>query len=91
MICTWINGYHIRIQPNISSKEALHFLLEWIRREPGNKLITKTRLFIVPGYQFKIVKGLITNFHQPSFHIINARGRIYRIGMEKRIQVGVRK
>ncbi|HEV3221914.1 MAG TPA: S-adenosylmethionine:tRNA ribosyltransferase-isomerase [Puia sp.] len=51
--------------PNISSKEALHFLLEWIRREPGKKLITKTRLFIVPGYQFKIVKGLITNFHQP--------------------------
>lgn len=51
--------------PNISAKEALHFLLEWIRRKPGNKLIAKTRLFIVPGYQFKIVKGLITNFHQP--------------------------
>jgi len=51
--------------PNISSKESLHFLLEWIRREPGKKLITKTRLFIVPGYQFKIVRGLITNFHQP--------------------------
>ncbi|HTB24085.1 MAG TPA: S-adenosylmethionine:tRNA ribosyltransferase-isomerase, partial [Puia sp.] len=36
-----------------------------IGHKPGNKLITKTRLFIVPGYQFKIVKGLITNFHQP--------------------------
>lgn len=52
-------------RPYISAKDALHFLLEWIRREPGNKLITKTGLFIVPGYQFKIVKGLITNFHQP--------------------------
>ncbi len=58
----WIPYTHT---PNISAKEALHFLLEWIRRKPGNKLITKTRLFIVPGYQFKIVKGLITNFHQP--------------------------
>jgi S-adenosylmethionine:tRNA ribosyltransferase-isomerase len=51
--------------PNIKAKEALHFLLEWIRFKPGKKLITKTRLFIVPGYQFKIVNGLITNFHQP--------------------------
>ena len=51
--------------PNIKAKQALHFLLEWIRFKPGKKLITKTRLFIVPGYQFKIVNGLITNFHQP--------------------------
>jgi S-adenosylmethionine:tRNA ribosyltransferase-isomerase len=58
----WIPYTHT---PNISAKEALHFLLEWIGHKPGNKLITKTRLFIVPGYQFKIVKGLITNFHQP--------------------------
>jgi S-adenosylmethionine:tRNA ribosyltransferase-isomerase len=58
----WIPYTHV---PNISAKEALYFLLEWIRREPGNKLITKTRLFIVPGYHFKIVDGLITNFHQP--------------------------
>jgi S-adenosylmethionine:tRNA ribosyltransferase-isomerase len=58
----WIPYTHT---PNISAKEALHFLLEWIKREPGNKLITKTSLFIVPGYHFKIVDGLITNFHQP--------------------------
>jgi S-adenosylmethionine:tRNA ribosyltransferase-isomerase len=51
--------------PNITAKEAMHFLLEWIRFKPGKKLITKTRLFVVPGYQFKIVNGLITNFHQP--------------------------
>jgi S-adenosylmethionine:tRNA ribosyltransferase-isomerase len=25
----------------------------------------KTQIIIVPGYQFKIVNGLITNFHQP--------------------------
>jgi S-adenosylmethionine:tRNA ribosyltransferase-isomerase len=39
--------------------------LEWILRQPEKKIITKTQLFIVPGYQFKIVYGLITNFHQP--------------------------
>jgi S-adenosylmethionine:tRNA ribosyltransferase-isomerase len=50
---------------DISAEEALLYLLEWIRREPEKKLNTKTQLFIVPGYQFKLVRGLITNFHQP--------------------------
>jgi len=45
--------------------EALHFLLEWVGQQPGKKLVSKTQLFIVPGYPFKIVRGLITNFHQP--------------------------
>ena len=50
---------------DISPPEALHYLLKWIRRQPEEKLITKTQLFIVPGYSFKMVQGLITNFHQP--------------------------
>jgi S-adenosylmethionine:tRNA ribosyltransferase-isomerase len=54
-----------RQSADITPAESLHLLLEWVRKEPGEKLLTKTRLFIIPGYQFKIVKGLITNFHQP--------------------------
>jgi S-adenosylmethionine:tRNA ribosyltransferase-isomerase len=50
----------------MSAERALHFLLDRVRREPGQKLITKTQLFIVPGYPFKIARGLITNFHQPN-------------------------
>jgi S-adenosylmethionine:tRNA ribosyltransferase-isomerase len=51
---------------DITAQEALQFLLQWICRQPGKKLVTKTQLFIVPGYQFKIARGLITNFHQPN-------------------------
>jgi S-adenosylmethionine:tRNA ribosyltransferase-isomerase len=58
-------GYPYEHSSNLSSRESLNYLLEWIRNEPGEKLITKTQLFIVPGYTFKIVRGLITNFHQP--------------------------
>jgi len=50
---------------DLTAAEALQFVLEWINQQPDKKLITKTRLFIVPGYTFKIVQGLITNFHQP--------------------------
>jgi S-adenosylmethionine:tRNA ribosyltransferase-isomerase len=49
----------------ITVSESLNHLINWILQQPEKKLITKTQLFIVPGYQFKIVYGLITNFHQP--------------------------
>ncbi|MEI9807813.1 MAG: S-adenosylmethionine:tRNA ribosyltransferase-isomerase [Bacteroidota bacterium] len=29
------------------------------------RLITKTQIIIAPGYRARIVKGLVTNFHQP--------------------------
>jgi S-adenosylmethionine:tRNA ribosyltransferase-isomerase len=54
-----------RLHPELSAEEALNFLLEWIRRQPGQQLLTRTQLFIVPGYSFKIIRGLISNFHQP--------------------------
>jgi S-adenosylmethionine:tRNA ribosyltransferase-isomerase len=58
--------YPYRQSHEMSAERALHFLLDRVRHEPGQKLITKTQLFIVPGYPFKIVRGLITNFHQPN-------------------------
>ena len=58
-------NYPYRQTALISSSEALYSLLEWIKKEPGGKLLTKTKLFIVPGYSFKLVQGLVTNFHQP--------------------------
>jgi S-adenosylmethionine:tRNA ribosyltransferase-isomerase len=57
--------YPYSSSPLLKTEDALNCLLERIRRLPGKKLVTKTQLFIVPGYQFKIVRGLITNFHQP--------------------------
>ncbi len=36
-----------------------------MNRNKLERLVTKTQLLIAPGYEFKIVKGLITNFHQP--------------------------
>jgi S-adenosylmethionine:tRNA ribosyltransferase-isomerase len=57
--------FSYRQMSHISPSHALHFLLNWIKGEPDEKLVTKTQLFIVPGYSFKMVQGLITNFHQP--------------------------
>ncbi len=50
---------------NIPVTEALQFLLHWMNDNKLEKLLTKTQIIIVPGYQFKIVNALVTNFHQP--------------------------
>lgn len=49
----------------ISAKEALRELQSWMQQNNLIKLTTKTQIIIAPGYSFKIINGLITNFHQP--------------------------
>jgi len=50
---------------NISVKDALIALLDWMKKNNLRRLITKTQIIIAPGYNPKIVNALITNFHQP--------------------------
>ncbi len=54
-----------REEKNISAKEALTALLEWMQENKLERLVTKTQILIAPGYRFRIINGLITNFHQP--------------------------
>jgi S-adenosylmethionine:tRNA ribosyltransferase-isomerase len=44
---------------------ALIALSNWMEQNSLSRLITKTQIIIAPGYRFKIIDGLITNFHQP--------------------------
>lgn len=46
-------------------KESLENLLEFMKSKGIYNLEASTRILIIPGYKFRIVKGLITNFHQP--------------------------
>ena len=45
--------------------EAIRSLLSWLDANHLNALHASTQIIIAPGYEFKIVKQLITNFHQP--------------------------
>ena len=49
----------------VGAVEALTVLLDWMERQGVTELVTTTQLLITPGYDWKIVKGLVTNFHQP--------------------------
>jgi len=48
-----------------STTAALDALCSWLEQNKLERLLTKTQIIIAPGYRFKIVDGLITNFHQP--------------------------
>lgn len=48
---------------------ALHALRAWVLKE-GGILKGETQIFIVPGYKFRLVQQLITNFHQPKSTLI---------------------
>lgn len=45
--------------------EALQHILDYLDRHQADKLVTATQIIIAPGYEFKVVCGIITNFHQP--------------------------
>ena len=44
---------------------ALEAVVDWMKIHNQNNLIARTKILIAPGYHFKIISGLITNFHQP--------------------------
>lgn len=49
----------------ISARESLQAILESMEQENINVLIGQTQLMIAPGYEYRIVDAMITNFHQP--------------------------
>jgi S-adenosylmethionine:tRNA ribosyltransferase-isomerase len=49
----------------ISANDALHSLLKLLNRNQTDYLSASTQIIIAPGYHFRIVDGIITNFHQP--------------------------
>lgn len=52
-------------QATISMVEAMKEVLDWLDRNGVNTLHSSTQIIIAPGYDYKVVKMLITNFHQP--------------------------
>ncbi|MBO6018633.1 MAG: S-adenosylmethionine:tRNA ribosyltransferase-isomerase, partial [Prevotella sp.] len=49
----------------VTSETALQALLSWMDRHLLSVLHSSTQIIIAPGYDYHIVRMLITNFHQP--------------------------
>lgn len=57
--------YEINTDKEISSFTALQNILDFLDANNLDTLHAETQIMIKPGYQFRIVNGMITNFHQP--------------------------
>ena len=49
----------------VSAKDSLHAVLEYMKKKNIDSLNGSTQLMITPEYQYRIIDGLVTNFHQP--------------------------
>ena len=49
----------------VSSIDAIGALIGWMEQNNRTHLHGSTQIIIVPGYRFRVVSSIITNFHQP--------------------------
>jgi len=54
-----------KLKPKLNALDSLNGILEFMQKNNMEKIYGITRIIIVPGYRFKIVKGIITNYHMP--------------------------
>ena len=50
---------------NITALEAIDTIIKYLEDNDLDTLHSSTQIMIAPGYEYKIVKILVTNFHQP--------------------------
>jgi S-adenosylmethionine:tRNA ribosyltransferase-isomerase len=50
---------------DISPAESFESILKFLEANDLQELDTSTSIMIIPGYEFRVIKGIITNFHQP--------------------------
>jgi len=65
LVTQWQPYEMAEVAAAISPDEALQALLAYLEAAGTETLQANTQLLIAPGYQFRLVRGLITNFHQP--------------------------
>ncbi len=51
-------------------KEALEAIVKEMNARSVDSLLGTTEIFLFPGYQFQLLDGLITNFHQPGSTLV---------------------
>jgi S-adenosylmethionine:tRNA ribosyltransferase-isomerase len=62
----WISQWEVYQEPSeISLMESISAVINYLDKQKSEYLQATTEIIIVPGYRFKTIQGLITNFHQP--------------------------
>lgn len=54
-----------RLETEISKNEAFQSLLNYLDKNGLEQVDSSTQIMIIPGYQYRVIDGMVTNFHQP--------------------------
>ncbi|MNX79200.1 S-adenosylmethionine:tRNA ribosyltransferase-isomerase [compost metagenome] len=52
-------------ETDLTAVAALQQIINYLQERKSNRLVTKTQIIIAPGYRFRMIDALVTNFHQP--------------------------
>jgi len=52
-------------EAKINIKKAFQNIVEYLNQSNKNEIQFSTQIIILPGYDFKVISGMFTNFHQP--------------------------
>ncbi|MCQ2375691.1 MAG: S-adenosylmethionine:tRNA ribosyltransferase-isomerase [Salinivirgaceae bacterium] len=53
------------LQSDLSANQAFSALRNYVAQSGKTELMAETSIMIAPGYKFRVVNDIITNFHQP--------------------------
>jgi S-adenosylmethionine:tRNA ribosyltransferase-isomerase len=57
--------YPYQSTQQINSVDSLQAVSAFMQQQGLERLVTRTQIIIAPGYEFKVIDALVTNFHQP--------------------------
>lgn len=60
-----VNQWDAYEKTSLKAKDSLKIILDYLNKTGQEYIDAETQIMIVPGYTFKYVNQLITNFHQP--------------------------
>jgi S-adenosylmethionine:tRNA ribosyltransferase-isomerase len=60
-----IEQFVYETRKSYTKEQSMSAILDYLEGNKIEAVYGETSIMIVPGYEFRIVKGLITNFHQP--------------------------
>lgn len=58
-------AYELSEKKQLTKEAALKEILKYLDKKNEDVFHSKTQILIGPGYEFQMIKGMITNFHQP--------------------------
>ena len=63
-------AYQIPANQQPAVEESLRAVLYYLTESKQDSVVAHTGIYITPGYELKLCKGIVTNFHQPGSTLI---------------------